>query len=111
MISILLLVDALKRIVPSQEDFSEGLNLRQIPKTPYFQLELGNNHFHGLQTMLFSQSSAPVLRTSEVVLCCSRASDETTLTVTKEIRTEQNRAELTELIQLKYYRAIYIHIL
>ena len=61
MISILLLVDALKRIVPSQEDFSEGLNLRQIPKTLYFQLELGNNHFRGLQTMLFSQSSAPVL--------------------------------------------------
>ena len=54
-------VDALKRIIPNQEDFSEGLDLCRIPKAPYTQLKLDDGQFRGLQTMLFSRSSAPVL--------------------------------------------------
>ena len=53
--------DALKRIIPNQEDFSEVLDLRQIPKSQYSQLQLDESQFRGLQTMLFSRSSAPVL--------------------------------------------------
>ena len=53
--------NALKRIIPNKEDFSEGLDLRRISKPQYSQLKLDDSQFHGLQTMLFSQSSAPVL--------------------------------------------------
>ena len=54
-------IDALKRIIPGREDFDEGLDLRRIPKTPYSQLQLDIDQFRGLQTMLFSRSSGPVL--------------------------------------------------
>ena len=53
--------NALKRIIPNKEDFSEGLDLRRIPKPQYSQLKLDDSQFRGLQTMLFSRSSAPVL--------------------------------------------------
>ena len=53
--------NALKRIVPTQEDFSEDLDLSRVPKPTYPQLELESDQFHGLQTMLFSRPSAPVL--------------------------------------------------
>ena len=53
--------NALKRIIPNKEDFSEGLDLRRTPKPQYSQLKLDDSQFRGLQTMLFSQSSAPVL--------------------------------------------------
>ena len=53
--------NALKRIIPNKEDFNEGLDLRRIPKTQYSQHKLDDSQFRGLQTMLFSRSSAPVL--------------------------------------------------
>ena len=53
--------NALKRIIPNKEDFNEGLDLRRIPKTQYSQHKLDDSQFCGLQTMLFSRSSAPVL--------------------------------------------------
>ena len=53
--------EALRRIIPIREDFDEGLHLRPIPKTRFPQLKLDKDQFRGLQTMLFSQSSAPVL--------------------------------------------------
>ena len=53
--------EALRRIIPIREDFDEGFQLRPIPKTKFPQLKLDKDQFHGLQTMLFSQSSAPVL--------------------------------------------------
>ena len=53
--------EALKRIIPNQEDFSKGLDLRRIPKIRSSQLKLDKDQFRCLQTMLFSRSSAPVL--------------------------------------------------
>ena len=51
--------EALRRIIPQATDFREGLDLCSIPKTTHFKLD--KNQFHGLQTMLFSQSNPPVL--------------------------------------------------
>ena len=55
--------DALKRIFPNREDFSKDLDLSQIPKPAYPQFKLDSDQFSGLQTMLFSLPSAPVLIT------------------------------------------------
>ena len=51
--------EALRRIIPQVTDFRKGLDLCSIPKTTYSKLD--KNQFHGLQTMLCSQSSPPVL--------------------------------------------------
>ena len=55
--------DALKRIIPVQDNFSEGIDPRQIPKPQYSQdlPDLNEDQLCGLQRMLFSPSSAPVL--------------------------------------------------
>ena len=53
--------NALKKILPSKEDFSKDLDLGRVPKPTYPQLKLESDQFRGLQTMLFSQPSAPVL--------------------------------------------------
>ena len=55
--------DALKRILPNQEDFNEDLDLSQMTKPAYPQFKLDSDQFCGLQTILFSQPSAPVLIT------------------------------------------------
>ena len=50
--------EALKRIVPSVDDFKDGL---RIPRSTYFQHKLDFFQFTALQTMVFSRSTAPVL--------------------------------------------------
>ena len=55
--------DALKRIIPGQENFSESIDPRQILQEQYPKdlPDLDKNQLYGLQKMLFSPSSAPVL--------------------------------------------------
>ena len=55
--------DVLKRILPNQEDFSEDLDLSQMPKPACPQFKLDSDQLCGLQTMLFSPPPAPVLIT------------------------------------------------
>ena len=55
--------DALKGIIPGQENFSESIDTRQTSKPHYTQdlPDLNEDQLCGLQKMLFSPSSAPVL--------------------------------------------------
>ena len=53
--------EALKRIMPSAEDFEEGLDLSRIPRSPFPVNKLDKFQFRALQTMVFSRSTAPVL--------------------------------------------------
>ena len=53
--------EALKRIVPSVDDFKDGLDLSRIPHSSYFEHKLDFFQFTALQRMVFSRSTAPVL--------------------------------------------------